>query len=212
MIFDELKDKYPLFVKTANYYEENCYFFKSTLTKIKELNLDYAFAEKLCQDCYNALNKDIKKYEEVAHTLIDFSVEFLRLQLQLQKTGKYPYSSYEELEKHVYQNPDRKLKGPWYTWALYFSQIFWVTHWNVMKFFFSDFVKNNKEVGNLLEVPTGTGIFITYFLLNNPKWIGLGVDLGETSIEFTKNLLSWNHLGENRVVIIKEDIFKYEPN
>lgn len=212
MIYEDLKEKYPIFVETVNYLEENCYFFKSTLQKIKEIGLDYELAEKLCRDCLNHVSGEKKKYFERVHTLIDFSVEFLRLQLHLHKTGKYLYSSYEQLDKYVYSDPNRKLKGPWYTWALYFSQIFWVTHWNVLKFFLTDFVGKKGEQGDVLEVPTGTGIFIALFLAKKPGWKGVGVDLGETSIEFTKNTLSWNNITYDRMKLIKEDIYKWETD
>ncbi|MEK7567096.1 MAG: class I SAM-dependent methyltransferase [Patescibacteria group bacterium] len=212
MTFDELKEKYPHFVAAADYLEENCYFFKATFRKIKQLELDYEFAEKLCKDCYDYVKGNKDEYHKKVHTLIDFSVEFLRLQLHLHKTGHYLYSSYEELDRHVYSDPNRKLKGPWYMWALYFSQIFWVTHWNVFKFFISEFVKNNNERGDILEVPVGTGIFISYFLKNNSGWNGAGVDLGETAIEFAKNVLSWDRIEKDRIDIIKEDIYKFKTD
>lgn len=212
MIFSELKEKYPCFTAAADYLEENCYFFKSTLRKIKELGLDYEFADKLCKDCYDYVCGNKEEFNKKVRTLIDFSVEFLRLQLHLHKTGRYLYSSYEELDKHVYSDPNRKLKGPWYMWALYFSQIFWVTHWNVFKFFMSDFAKNNSARGDILEVPVGTGIFLSYFLKNNPGWNGAGVDLGETAIEFAKNVFSWDRIEKNRINLIKEDIYKFETD
>ncbi|MBI2653877.1 class I SAM-dependent methyltransferase [Candidatus Woesearchaeota archaeon] len=212
MIFSELKEKYPLLVDTANYLEQNSFFFRTTLTKIKGSGLDYELAEKLCSDCLNHVKQNRDGYFKCVHTLIDFSLEFLKLQMHLEKTGRYTYSTFKEIEENIYSNPNRKLKGPWYTWALYFSQIFWVSHWNVFRFFLSEFAKNNKEHGEVLEVPTGTGIYIAQFLANNPSWQGTGVDLGNTAIEFTKNVLAWNKIPSHRIALYKEDIYKFETD
>lgn len=212
MIFDNVRDKYPLFSATANYLESKCYFFRSTLNDIKMIGLDYDLAEKLCNACYDHCGRIDETYFQKVGALIEFSVEFLRLQMHLNKTGKYLYSTHDEVIKYVYDNSERELKGPWYMWALYFSQIFWVTHWRVLKFFLTEFVPSVKDEGVVLEVPTGTGIFITQFLLNKPRWKGVGVDLGETSIQFTKDVLSWNNIGVDRVNLIHDDIYNYNED
>jgi 2-polyprenyl-3-methyl-5-hydroxy-6-metoxy-1,4-benzoquinol methylase len=210
MVFDAQREAYPLFWAAANHLESNCYFFKDVLAKLNRIGIDYPFAEELCRNCYHYSRKDKKTYLENVHSLIEFSVEFLRLQMHLHKTGGYLYKNFKEVEDNVYNNPNRKLSGPWYTWALYFSQIFWVTHWNVMKFFRSVYCKTDKETGEALEVPTGTGIFITLFLNYNPGWRGTGVDLSDSAIAFTKDVLSWYHIEPERMSLIKDNIYTWQ--
>lgn len=210
-IFDDVKDRYPYYAATAAMLEDSCYFFKNTLRTIRNIPPNYEFGERLCRDAFLLSGEDWKVYGERVRTLVDFSIEFLQLQLQLEKTGKYPFASFAEVEKHVYQDPQRALKGPWYMWALYFSMAFWETHAKVFDFFLTSFVPTGMKEGRVLEVPCGTGLFISYFLQGNPDWIGTGVDIGETSISFTKMTLGQHGLGTDRCTILNQDLFTYQP-
>jgi len=211
MIFKDLEKDYPLLSDTASYLEDKCYFFKGVLKQIREQDIDYKFGEEICNKALYLCHGERKEYYKKVDTLIEFSLEFLRLQIELEKTGEYKYSSFKEVEQGAYNDPKRKLTGPWYTWALYFSQFFWVTHNNVFNFFLNDFVKSAPSTGDVLEVPTGTGLFLNYFLLRKPSWKGTGVDLSDSSIDFTKNVLQAYKVPINQVSIIKEDIYKYKP-
>lgn len=210
MIFNDLQKDYPYLTAMANYLEDKCFFFGPVLKQIRLLKPDYSFGEDICEKAFILNDSNWKKYFSKAHTIIDFSLEFLQLQIELERTGKYPHSSFQEVEAHVYNNPSRKLSGPWYTWALYFSQFFWVTHNNVFHFFNDDFIKKNGSKGKVLEVPTGTGLFLTYFLLKNKGWYGTGIDIGDSSIDFTRKVLNVFNIPENRVKIVNQDIYKYE--
>ncbi len=211
MIFKDLEPDYPLLTETARYLEEKCYFFKGVLKQIRELKPDYKFGEEICQKALALCQGDMNVYYEKAHTLIEFSLEFLRLQIGLEKTGHYLYASFKEVEEGAYRDPNRKLTGPWYTWALYFTQFFWVTHNRVFRFFLDNFVGSAASSGYVLEVPTGTGLFLTYFLTNKPAWQGTGVDLSDSAIQFTKDILQIYQVPAGRATIIKEDVYKYQP-
>lgn len=211
MIFDDLEKDHPLLAETARYLEEKCYFFKGVLKQIKELNPNYEFGEAICQKALALCQGDREAYYEKVRTLIEFSLEFLRLQIGLEKTGKYLYSSFKEVEEGAYRDPSRKLTGPWYTWALYFTQFFWVTHNRVFDFFLENFVKPAPNQGDVLEVPTGTGLFLTYFLLNKPAWQGIGVDLSDSAIKFTQDILQIYQIPAEQETIIKDDVYKYQP-
>jgi 2-polyprenyl-3-methyl-5-hydroxy-6-metoxy-1,4-benzoquinol methylase len=212
MIFDDLKDSYPVLSKTAEYLENNCYFFKGVLKQIRDMNPDYKFGEELCTKALTLNNGDWKEYYKKVHTLIDFSLEFLRLQIKLEKTGKYLFSSFAEVEDNAYHQTQGKLFGPWYTWALYFSQFFWVTHYRVFDFFLKEFVGKTGIRGNVLEVPTGTGLFIANFLSRKPDWQGTGVDLADSSLDFTRQTLSSYYISASQINLIKENIYKFNTN
>ena len=211
MIFKDLEKDYPLLATTAHYLEEKCYFFKGVLKQIRELNPNYKFGEEICRHAWALCQGNQNAYYEKVDTLIEFSLEFLRLQIELEKTGYYRYSSFKEVEEGVYRDSKRKLTGPWYTWALYFTQFFWVTHNRVFDFFLENFVGPAESQGDVLEVPTGTGLFLTYFLLNKLIWRGIGVDLSDSAIEFTKDVLRVYRIPASRVAIIKDDVYKYQP-
>ena len=210
-VFAEQKDSHPLFHAAAVYLEDKAYFFKDVLRTLKRAGMDLDFAEELCRHCYEHVGRDMDAYLENVRSLIEFSVEFLRLQKHLHDTGGYLYRSLQEVEDNVYNDPNRELSGPWYTWALYFSQIFWVTHWEVMRFFRSAYCPAEDEKGSVLEVPTGTGIYLTVFLKENPGWHGTGVDLSDSSIAFTRNVHSWYGVTNDRVSLVKDNIYTWEP-
>jgi len=190
MIFDEVKEKCPCFYNASKKLENSCFFFKPVLKDLKNLNLDYEYCEDICKKAFILSHNNWDTYYKNLHSLVLFSLEFLQLQVKLVKTGKYLYSSFEEIEKYVYNNSNRKLTGPWYIMALFFSQIFWVTHYRVNKFFLEEICSTTKKNGKILEVPLGTGIFISNFLKRNNTWNGTGIDISENAINFTKKTLN----------------------
>lgn len=210
MIFYDLENKYPILTKTANYLESNCFFYSNVLKQIRQLSPNYEFGEELCEKALALCSGDYELYYKNLHSLIYLSLEFLELQIELEKKGKYRHSTFAEVEKNEYNNQDRKLSGPWYIWALYFSQFFWVVHNNIFTFFLDNFVKSAPEAGIVLEVPVGTGLFFTYFLKNKTKWSGVGVDIANLPINFTKDVLNIYAIATDRVELIQQDVNKYQ--
>jgi len=212
MIFAELKDKYPLFTRVAEHFEETAALFMSkNLSQLKASEPDYEFAEKLCRDAWALCDHREDEVLRLADTMIEFSMEFIYLQRQLDRTGRYLYSTFEEVDANVYNDPQRSLTGAPYIWALYFTQIFWITHGRLWQFFLRDFTPTGQQRGRVLEVPSGNGLFLTHFLLRNPQWQGVGVDLSETSITFTERVVTLNGVRE-RTDIRKQDFFQLAPN
>src|SRR5262249_154892 len=140
MIFTELKDRYPHFTRLADYFEETAALFMSkNLMQLKASEPDYEFAEKLCRDAWALCDNDEEKVLKLADTMIEFSMEFVYLQRKLDKTGRYLYSTFKEVADNVYNDPERSLAGAPYIWALYFTQVFWITHGKLWQFFLRDF-------------------------------------------------------------------------
>jgi len=209
MIFDDLKETYPHFVNVASYLESaSPLFMEGPLRQLRDSAPDYAFAEKLCRDAYALCDGAEEKVFELASTMIEFSMEFVFLQRKLEKSGRYLYATFKEVEEQVYNDPERGLNGAPYMWALYFTQAFWVTHGRVWTFFLRDFATAAAPHGNLLEVPSGNGLFTAHFLLKNPGWRGVALDLSDTSIQFTDRVLSLNGI-RARVEVRKEDFFRF---
>ncbi|KKU51520.1 MAG: hypothetical protein A3H69_02020 [Candidatus Sungbacteria bacterium RIFCSPLOWO2_02_FULL_47_9] len=211
MVFDDLQKQYPLLTTTAAYLEGRCYFFKGVLKQIREINPALDFGEELCNKALELCNRDWNVYLKRVDALIEFSLEFLRLQIELEKTGRYKYATFKEVEEKVYNDSSRVLVGPWYTWALFYSQFFWVTHQRVFKFFIDEFVSSSPASGSVLEVPSGTGLYLTYFLKNKPSWQGVGVDISESAKVFTEDVLRVYDIGSDRCLFVLEDLHTYEP-
>jgi 2-polyprenyl-3-methyl-5-hydroxy-6-metoxy-1,4-benzoquinol methylase len=207
MTFDDLRDTYPHFVRITSHLEEtSALFMASALRQLRESQPDYEFAEKLCRDAYSLCGNDESRVLELASNFVEFSIEFLYLQRKLEKSGRYLYSTIREVEEQVYNDPRRKLAGAPYMWALYFSRVFWVTHCRVWRFFLSRFVATSRAAGCVLDVPSGNGLFLTHFLRSNPGWRGVGIDISDTAIRLSTDLLAVNALGD-RAEIRKQDFF-----
>jgi 2-polyprenyl-3-methyl-5-hydroxy-6-metoxy-1,4-benzoquinol methylase len=212
MTFLDLRETYPYFCRVAAHLEQaSPLFMGKNLERLRAAKPDYAFAEKLCRDAFDLCSSSEEEWLRAADTLVDFSMEFVHLQRQLDETGRYLYSTFQEVEQHVYNDPARALSGPPYLWAMYFTQAFWITHAKVWQFFLRDFASAPGRPGVVLEVPSGNGLFLTHFLRSNPRWRGVGVDLSDGSIEFTRRMTALNGLREV-VDVRKQDFFHLDES
>ena len=118
-------------------------------------------AKKVVSLMYRHCQKDNALFDKAINDFVDYSLEFLELQIELEKTGSYLFSSYKEAQEKVYQNPEvmenRYLNG------LLLSQALWINHHKILTFFINEFCTSNEQNGKILEVPIGSGIFIAEF-------------------------------------------------
>jgi len=208
-MIQEIEKKYPMLNKTAIYLQNNMSFFKDSIPRLFDKDFDYNFVERICKTGFQMSDNNWEKYFEHVDSLAKMSLEFLRLQVKLEKTRKYLYSSFKEVEENAYSKNDLEMDGPDYLWGLYFSESFWKIHHNFVKFFFKYFIQVPKNIGNVLEIPSGTGFFLCEFLNHNPHWSGIGVDLADTSISFSKMLFNTNNISKNSFNLIKQDFLEY---
>ena len=176
----DIEKKYPMFSKTSNYLQNKVNFFKISLPKLFENEYDYELAEHICQIGFKASDCNDQKYLKNVDGLTQLSLDFLKLQMLLEKEGRYQYTTFKEVKKMYESSEDN---GPNYLWGLYFSEIFWKIHCNLTKFFLNQFIEKTKENGMVLEVPIGTGYYLSEFLLRKKKWKGLGIDLAENAVD-----------------------------
>ena len=183
-------------------------FATANVTRIlNEEGYDINFAKKICYRMFEICEKDLETYDQAIQDFIDLSVEFIVLQSELEKTRRYKYHNFEEVEKSILENkdimPGRYLNG------LLFSQAFWLNHCKIIKFFKERFCVSNKQ-GKVLEVPIGTGIFLSEFMQKNEKWTFKGKDLSTFSVNFATKYISINN-GKN-ADISKKNLFDIEEN
>lgn len=201
----DIGKKFPLFNKTSLYLQNKAKFFKTTLPSLFDLDYDYDFAERICNTGLVASGNDLEKYFENVDRLIDLSLDFLKLQVLLERTGKYKYTTFDEVKK-MYEL--EKETGPNYLWGLYFSEIFWKIHCNLIKFFKIKFVEKSPDIGKILEVPIGTGFYLSEFLLKKSAWSGLGIDFAENAVKFSNKICELNNISK-KCEILQKDFFKF---
>jgi len=211
MNYQDIEKKHPTFFKTSIYLQNKAIFFQNSIPKLIEKDYDFELAERICKNGLILSSNDWYEYQKNLNNLIELSFDFLKLQVSLEKTGKYLYSSYKEVEKNLYEKNDGQ-SGPNYLWGLYFSEIFWKIHCKLTKFFLKDFVSKVGEEGYILEVPVGTGFHLSQFLLNKPQWIGLGIDIADSAVTFSKNILEVNNIQKTSYNITKKDFFSFDSD
>jgi len=104
----------------------------------------------------------------------------------------------------VYNNSDYMKNG--YLDCLLLSQAFWISHSKMMRYFRTEFCVGNKDKGEILEVPSGTGIYISEFININNSWNATAFDISTSSVNFTKRLLNIN--STKKVDVIKKNVFE----
>lgn len=200
----EIQKNSPFFYKTCLYLKDTA-LYRNIFDTINEI--DSNFSEKICYNAFLASGSDWNKYFKNVFNLLELDIDFLKLQALLEKTGKYKYSSLNEVKKYAF---GREKEGADYIWGLYFSQIFWKTHRKVFDFFDKNFVKKSEKNGNCLEIPSGSGIFLSHFLSDNKNWKGVAIDISQNAIMITKKILDLNGVTAGRTQVVKKDFLKFK--
>ena len=164
---------------------------------------DRSIARRVCGMLFEKCGRDPGEYDTAVDDFIAFSVEFVELQMELDRTGRYKFATYEEARAAVYDNPGvmerRYLNG------LFLSTAFWANHTKIFRYFAEDFCARLPARGAALEVPAGTGIFLAEFAQRNPGWHATGADISESSVAYAREVIRL--YGVSAVTIEKRDIF-----
>ena len=177
--------------------------------KVQSSDYDRGFGERICRLMFEKCERDLDQYRAALRDFIALSEEFLRLQFELDRTGRYLYATFEEARRAVYDNPEvmdgRYLNG------LFLSEAFWVNHTRIHGYFIAQFAERTRPSGSVLEVPSGTGIFITEFMRLNPAWAATAIDLSASAVRFTRAMVRLN--GGCPVAVREQDVFDlpHEP-
>ena len=180
--------------------------FRNVYEIDRTLPVDRRYAEELCGDALRICGDEWEAYEGKLDLFIETTVEFLKLQARLEKTGRYLYSTFGEVEEAVFKNKvEGKEEGVEYLWGLYFSRVFWVPHYRLSQFFLKEFATVPNGTGLCLEAPGGSGVFLSQFLEHNPQFRGVSVDLSETALAFARRYFDLR-TQHDRVALCLQDI------
>lgn len=202
-------EAYPVLYKTFLYIEEHSVFYKNIFAASASIPIDFLIAERVCADALLMCNGDWDEYTKRLKNLFEINLEFLKLQDFLEKNRRYLYTSFAEVEEHVFKKERTSdLEGVEYLWGVYFTNIFWVTHHRAFMFFIDEFARKAPATGICLEAPTGSGIFLSNFLDEQPSWTAESVDISQTSMDFATKLHAVKHISE-KVHLVTQDLNLY---
>jgi len=122
-------------------------------------------------------------------TLIDAYVAFVidvnRSQAAYEKRGRYEFSSYADVFKAVYGDPEF-MKD--YHWGVFVTTFAWEHHLSIFEFFHRTFLAPLGRLqgrGRLLDLGCGSGIWSLTALGDLPGWSSTMVDISETTVALT---------------------------
>jgi 2-polyprenyl-3-methyl-5-hydroxy-6-metoxy-1,4-benzoquinol methylase len=172
--------------------------------KVEEPSYDRPFAERICGLIYAKCGGDADAYGSALRDFILLSEEFVTLQMELDRTGHYLYSSFDEVRERVYDNA--ALMDGQYLNGLFLSEAFWVNHSKIFAYFVEAFCNGNPTSGTVLEVPSGPGLFISEFARRNPGWDATAMDLSQSAVNFSMEIARLN--AGREVSISRADVFE----
>jgi hypothetical protein len=112
--------------------------------------------------------------DEYADLLIEgycsFVMEVNRAQRTYEASGHYEYSTFSEVYVKAYSNKDFMNL---YHWGVYCSTFIWLHHLKIYQFFeryFLPILANQQEVGQLVDLGSGSGIWHLLALEQLPSW------------------------------------------
>ena len=128
-------------------------------------------------------------FSDLVNAYASFCVEALRLQREFDRTGKYPETSYSNALKEVYSNYEY-MSGV-YLPALYLTHYLWPHHYRFKNWVTNYFcpLLNDRTDYTFADVGVGTGFYSNLILRNSKNINGVGYDVSDASMEFSRKLL-----------------------
>jgi len=178
--YKKIKENISLF--DDDYFIEANNFYKRYDKYLKSLGKDFSFSI----DSYLKMVADIKL--EMLH---------------FYRTGEYSSSSFDEVNKRVYNNPEIM---DYYMHGLILSQFLWKQHYETYKFFHTYIEKYSKSITTYLEIGAGHGLYLSKFLEKADQLLDCTViDVSKISIKFCKDFVN-----NDKINFVCKDIFNYK--
>ena len=192
-VFEYLDARYVLFRKTAQHIL--AHFDDAYLAWCEVL---FGMVDRR-QPGHSGLEAGLKAF-------IRYSNEFLKLQARLNREGRYLHASFAEVNRTVYQSP---LMDQYYLDGLFLSQVLWPNHYR-MGLFFRDCAGCVNLDSEVLDVPSGTGIYSRIIKTDFRFKRLLSVDISDHSRRYTEYVLSSCPSAAGFVQVERQDLFEIE--
>jgi 2-polyprenyl-3-methyl-5-hydroxy-6-metoxy-1,4-benzoquinol methylase len=155
----------------------------------------WIFAEGLSGTLNKALLQSENIRTEAARSYNRMCMDILREQIRFRKTGVYLISEAEAANQNVYSQPEVMR---YYIVGLLLSYLFWPNHYQ-MWHFFTDHLSLMPAMANCLEVGAGHGLFTAETLRRFPGLEIHVLDISETSLNLSREMLTTFKVDPNLV-------------
>lgn len=170
--------------------------WEATKSEKEELNtILYFFKDKLNY----SIDAIAEAYLFINNMVMEETYYFIR-------NGKYRNSSFEEVNKIVYDNPEYMDK---YMIGLSISDFIWINHIKMLRYF----KENSKFFGGqrYLEIGPGFGQYLVKALSLCDFQAYDACDISKTSVDRSNKYLKYRGLSD-KCTVEEKDFFQYNPN
>ncbi len=161
----------------------------------------WEYAESICRRINLSLLQSEQEMAEAASSYNRMTMDFLREQIRFSKTGIYCPDDARSAEQNVYSQPGVMR---YYMVGLFLSYLLWPNHFEIIRFF-KDYLKEAPAVERYLEIAPGHGLFAVEAIRRFPGLDATLLDISETSIRVTSEILAAFQAAPPRLRFINGD-------
>jgi 2-polyprenyl-3-methyl-5-hydroxy-6-metoxy-1,4-benzoquinol methylase len=166
----------------------------------------WSFAEDLSHTINHAFLHSERERTEAARSYNRMCMDILREQIRFRKTGTYLLEDADVARETVYAQTEIMR---YYITGLLLSYLFWPNHYSMIHFFKEHL--EHVQVRRCLEVGAGHGLFTAEVIRRFPNLEMTLVDISETSINLSREILTAFQLDPQRVQFIQNDFLAVSP-
>jgi len=165
----------------------------------------YSYAENLCKTLERSFLTTNEDWATAARSYNRTCMDLLREQIRFRKTGSYLINAAGQAHNDIYSQPDIM---NYYMMGLLFSYLFWRNHYDILCFF-QDYLQT-ISIEKYLEIAPGHGLFTIEALKRSPQIEVALMDISQTSLDVTQDLLKTFNADTSKFKTICGDFLK-EP-
>lgn len=148
--------------------------------------------------------------EFIADSYIFINEMIIDEQYYFARNGKYRNSTFEEVNKRVYQNQEYMMK---YMIGLTISDYIWIQHLEMIRYFEKLLEDSKLSRGRYLEIGPGFGQFLTRAIKKDLWEEYLAIDISPVSVEQCRKYLKYCSIKDSGCVnIALQDFFLFDTD
>lgn len=140
---------------------------------------------------------------------VDFTIDYLRQQVQFEASGKYDNGDFDEIYKNVYGN--REVMEGFYFIGLFLAYAFMIVPYEKLKFYKDSFLTKLSSGSVGVEVGYGHGLYILEALLGVKDSKARGFDISPFSSAFVTKVFKAAGIAKDRYILEIGDVRKQLP-
>jgi len=200
---DHLTHNHPEFMKIVDLISMQNPLQKKRINNfISQQDTDYwTYAEEICRRLNQSFLRTEQDRIEAARCYNRMTMDFLCEQIRFSKTGVYRLDNANLAEKNVYSQPDVMR---YYMVGLFLSYLLWPNHFEILRFL-KTYIHQISTIRRYLDIAPGHGLFAVEVMHRFPDLRATLLDISETSLQVTSEILSTFQIEPFRLRFINGD-------